>query len=154
MTPVKSIHRILALATLAATAFLSQTMHAQANIHASRVTVPFAFSGGGKTYAPGVYTIKMISGDFLSVSNASDSGFIMVQGNTEVGPSSQGYLLFRKYGHRYFLGEYHPANSLSSANIVQSKSERRTAREFAANKADQGRIRLALLGEGSVSSGR
>ncbi|HVT97575.1 MAG TPA: hypothetical protein VHE33_08705 [Acidobacteriaceae bacterium] len=154
MTPMQSIRRTFALAALATTVLLSQAVHAQVNTYASRVTVPFAFNCGGQTFAPGTYTIKMENRSFLVVSNLAQSGFAMVQGDTETRGNAQGYLMFRKYGDRYFLGEYHPANSLASANVVQTKSERRAAREFASNQADQGRIRLALLDDGVGSPRR
>ena len=156
MTPTKSIHRILALATLAATAFLSQALHAQVNTYPSRVNVPFAFNCGSQHFYPGIYTIRMVNSNVLSVSNLSEAGMVMVQSDPGTSGPAQGYLTFRRYGNRYFLAEYHPANSFTSATIVRSTTERSIAHDFASNQAaDQGRVRLALLENGAgLSSGR
>lgn len=150
MTPKQTIHRIFALATLAATAFLSQALHAQVNVYASSVNVPFAFDYGTQHFTAGTYTVKMLDMNVLSVSNNAETGWAIIQSDTEPGRSSDGYLIFRKYGNRYFLAEYHPANSQTSASVMQSKKERSVARDYASNKADQGRVRLALLQNGEA----
>jgi len=155
MTPKQSIHRILALAALAATAFLSQALHAQLGAHASRVNVPFAFNIGSQHFTPGIYTIGFNDRNFLCVRHREETTMAMVQTGTEAASSSVGYLVFRKYGNRYFLAEYHPAAAEISAELPRSKTERSMARDYAAySVADQGRIRLALLETGSSIASR
>ena len=152
MTPMQSIHRIFATATLAATALLSQALHAQVSPHPSQVNVPFAFNCGDQHFAPGIYMMEMSGSNVLSLSGQSQRGWLVFLSESQAAMSAQGSVVFRKYGNRYFLAEYRPANSPISARIVKSKLERRAARDFAANKEDQGRVRLALLENGSTGS--
>ena len=112
--------------------------------------MPFAFDYGTQHFTAGTYTVKMLDMNVLSVSNNAETGWAIIQSDTEPGRSSDGYLIFRKYGNRYFLAEYHPANSQTSASVMQSKKERSVARDYASNKADQGRVRLALLQNGEA----
>lgn len=155
MTPMKSIHRIFALATLAATAFLSPALHAQI-ADGSRVNVPFAFNCGTQHFAPGTYTVSFLDKNILRVSSYGKTALAMIQADTDARGSGDGYVVFRKYGNRYFLAEYHPADSLTSAVVIKSKTERSVAHDYAAfNQTDTGRVRLALLETGSsLSSGR
>ena len=154
MTTMQSIHRIFAVATLAATALLSRALHAQVSTHTSQVNVPFAFDCGDQHFAPGMYAVTTTDMNMLSVVNRSQSGWAVFVSDSQSGDPSpaNGYLVFRKYGNRYFLAEYHPANSQASARIGKSRAERRAARDYAANKSDEGRVRLALLENGSTGS--
>ena len=148
MTPMKSIHRIFALAALAATASLSPALHAQVN-DAMRVNVPFAFNCGAQHFTAGSYTVRMLNSNVLVVSSYAKTVYAMTESGSEGRGKGDGYLIFRKYGNRYFLGEYHPANSLTAALVFRSKTERSLARDFASNQADQGRVRLALVENGN-----
>jgi hypothetical protein len=155
MTPMQSIHRIFAVATLAATVLLSPALHAQVSTHTSEVNVPFAFNCGSQHFGAGTYRITMTETNFLIVSNQEQSGSLVFESDSQPGGSDAGYLVFRKYGNRYFLGEYHPASGQISARILRSKTERRAERDYAANRADAGHVRLALLENGrAVSSER
>jgi len=151
MTTTQSIHRIFAIATLAATAFLSQAVHAQGYINASRVTVPFAFNLGTQHYEPGTYTVRMVDENFLMVSSRAETGFVMVRSDTKNSGPAGGYVTFRKYGDRYFLAEYHQADSDTAVTVPESRNERRAARDFAMNRMDPGRVRVALLETGDFA---
>ncbi len=147
MTTMQSIRRTLALATLAATAFLSQTMHAQ---NAVRVNVPFAFEVGTQHFAPGTYAVTMLDAHVLSVSIYGKTVMAGVQrGDDATGPSNN-YLIFRKYGNRYFMAGFHPSDSPTMATIPTSATERSFVRELAESQANDAGVKLALLENGNI----
>lgn len=139
---MKSSIRTFALATLVAIASLSA---AHAQTQAARVSVPFAFECGGASFAPGTYTISKVDGEqrITLWNNQTTSMFLA---NNADGPKNAkaGYVAFRKYGNRYFLAEYHPANSAHSLDFSESGKERRVANDYAMNRIEPGRVQLAL----------
>ena len=139
---MKSSISTFALATLVAIASLSQ---AHAQTQASPVSVPFAFECGGISFAPGTHTISKVDGEHRITLWDSKTTKIFLVANAD-GPKNAklGYLAFRKYGNRYFLAEYHPANSTSSMDLVESAKERRVAKDYAMKRAEPGRVQLAL----------
>jgi hypothetical protein len=152
MTTMKSIRHMLAIFTLvAATAFMSQGLHAQTS-YGSRVNIPFAFNCGTAHFAPGTYTVKVISTGVMSISGYAKSGYASFTEDRESRGPSNGYLVFRKYGNQYFLEQYHAALSPAMATLPESDAERNTAREFAANQENQRPTRLALLENGKILS--
>jgi hypothetical protein len=138
---MKSSIRTFALATLAI-ASLSQ---AHAQTHASPVSVPFPFECGGASFAPGTYTISKVDGEFRITLGDNKTTSIFLVSNAD-GPKNtkRGYVAFRKYGNRYFLAEYHSANSAHSMDFLESGKERRVARDYAMNRTEPGRVQLAL----------
>jgi hypothetical protein len=139
---MKSNISTFALATLVAIASLSQ---AHAQTQASRVSVPFAFECDGVTLAPGTYTISKVDGEHRITLWDSKTSRIFLVANAD-GPKNAklGYLAFHKYGNRYFLAEYHAANSTSSMDLPESAKERRLAGDYAMNRTEPGRVQLAL----------
>jgi hypothetical protein len=137
---MKSSIRTLALAALVAIASLSQA-HAQT----PNVNVPFAFDCGSAHFAPGAYTLSISPGrEYLMLQSKTNAGMALI--NVGDGPknTTPGYVMFRKYGNRYFLAGYHPTNSLSTMEVQTSKTERVVAREFALYQPEPGRVQLAL----------
>jgi hypothetical protein len=141
---MQSTLRTIALATLVAIASLAQTLHAQ-SMEASRIDVPFAFDYGTQHFPAGVYTVKMLSPSQLALVSGTGTTFAMIQADCALSVAPAGYVMFRKYGDRYFLDEYRPANSGVTATVYESKTERIVARHYEASKADSGLVRLALL---------
>ena len=138
---MKSSIRTFALATLVAIASLSQ---AHAQTQASRVSVPFAFESGGVSFAPGTYTISKLDGGHITLRDNKTTSMFLV--NNADGPknATPGYVAFRKYGNRYFLAEYHLANSANSMALPVSGKERRVSKDYAMNRTEPGRVQLAL----------
>ncbi|HEV2323284.1 MAG TPA: hypothetical protein VGS10_04935 [Terracidiphilus sp.] len=151
MITMPSIRRILVVAALAATALLSPAMHAQIP-DGMQVKVPFAFNFGAQHFAPGTYSVSMLYDNVLRVSNNAKSGLAAVHSGTNSRGTNANYLIFRKYGDRYFLAEYHPFHSATLVRIPESQTERSVAREFAQNKSGVGGVRLALLENGNIAS--
>ncbi len=139
---MKSSISTFALATVVAIASLTA---AHAQTHASRVSVPFAFECGGVSFAPGTYTLSKLDGEnMITLWDNKTTRIVLI--NAADGPKNAkvGYLAFRKYGNRYFLAEYHPANSKISMDLPESGKERRVAKDYAMNRTEPGRVQLAL----------
>lgn len=138
---MKSSISTFALAAVVAIASLTA---AHAQTQASRVSVPFAFECGGVSFAPGTYTISKEAGEQITLGDSKTTRIFLV--NNADGPKNTklGYLAFRKYGNRYFLAEYHVANSTNSMTLSESGKERRVAKEYALNRTEPGRVQLAL----------
>jgi hypothetical protein len=147
MTPMQSIHRIFALATFAAIASFAPA-HAQDLV--SRVNVPFAFDCGSAHFSPGTYTIaraRLTIGNVLTLWDGKKTSQFLI--GTGDGPRSNsniasGYVLFHKYGNRYFLAEYHPSYWSTSMELPSSSKERIVARDFALYQPEPGRVLLAV----------
>jgi hypothetical protein len=148
---MKTTIRTIALASLVAIASLSQTVIAQTGQPSTKVDVPFAFDYGKQHFAPGVYTVSMeMNRDILTVSNGNRTAWALMQaGHDPTAQQSASYVVFRKYGDRYFLTEFSPANWHIHATISESAAERRAARDFAASHMVPSRVQLADLSNAS-----
>ena len=72
------------------------------------VKIPFEFSAGKTTLQPGVYTIKRMSGNLVTLRNVADNSSVIL--NAPVNLSSTNSeaterLVFNKYGHEYSLAQ-------------------------------------------------
>ena len=148
---MKTTIRSIVIASLVAVASLSQTVIAQTGQPATKVDVPFAFDYGTQHFAPGVYTVAMqMNRDILTVSNGNRTAWALMQaGHDPTAQQSASYVVFRKYGDRYFLTEYSPANWHIHATVTESAAERRAARDFATNHLVPSRVQLAALSNAS-----
>src|ERR687883_376577 len=73
------------------------------------VNIPFEFSAGKTTLKPGVYTVKRMSGNLVTLRNVDDKSSSVIL-NAPVNLSSTDVdaterLVFNKYGERYFLAQ-------------------------------------------------
>jgi hypothetical protein len=72
------------------------------------VNIPFEFSAGKTTLTPGVYTIKRMSGNLVTLRNVDTKASVILNApvnlsSTNVDASER--LVFNKYGDRYFLAQ-------------------------------------------------
>jgi hypothetical protein len=150
---MKTTIRTIALASLVAMASLSQTAIAQTGQPSTKVDVPFAFDYGSQHFAPGVYTVSMRDKNILTLSDGKSSAWAMIQAGYDPTRNKAGYVVFRKYGNRYFLTEFAPASGSLHASVSESSAERRAARDFDANHLTPSRVQLALMSNpGSAQS--
>jgi len=141
---MKSSISTLAFAALVAIASLAQG-HAQTL--ATRVNVPFAFNCGSKHFAPGAYTLRRHdfgSQELLTLWDGKSISQFLINIGDAPRNTAQGYVIFRKYGDRYFLAEYHSANSTETMQVPRSKMERNLARDYAANRPQPERVQVGL----------
>jgi hypothetical protein len=147
---MKTTIRTIALASLVAIASLSQTVIAQTGQPSTKIDVPFAFDYGTQHFVAGVYTVSMRDENILTLSSGNRTAWAMIQaGYDPTAQQSASYVVFRKYGDRYFLTEFSPANWHLHATVSESAAERRAARDFAANHLTPGRVELAALSNAS-----
>ena len=81
-------------------------VHAQAPSKVE-VNIPFEFSAGTKTLQPGVYSIKRLSGNYLTLRSADGKSTVILNAPlnlTSVDDKGE-RLVFRKYGDEYFLSQ-------------------------------------------------
>jgi hypothetical protein len=142
---MKTTIRSIAVASLVAIASLSQTVIAQTLEHSMKVQVPFAFNYGKQHFTAGVYTLSMQNQNVLSLRSGNRSGWAMIETGYDPTQHKSGYVAFRKYGDQYFLTEYSPSSGNLHASVFESASERRAARDYAANHVTPSRVQLAVL---------
>jgi hypothetical protein len=146
---MKTTIRTIALASLVAIAALSQTAVAQIGWLGTRVDVPFAFNCGSQHFAAGVYTLSTERQNLLLLRKGDHTALILIQAGFDPTRNKSGYVAFHKYGEQYFFAEYAPANGSIRASVLESKAERRAARDYAANHHSPSTVQLALLSNDS-----
>lgn len=71
------------------------------------VNIPFEFSAGTKTLQPGVYSIKRLSGNYLTLRRVDGKSSVILNAPlnlTSVDDKGE-RLVFKKYGDEYFLSQ-------------------------------------------------
>ena len=146
---MKTTIRTIVLASLVAIAALSQTAVAQTGVPSTKVDIPFAFDSGTQQFAAGEYSLSMHSQNLLRLRHGNRTSLILIQTGYDPTKIKAGYVEFRKYGDRHFFAGYAPANGSIRVSVLESKAERRVARDFAANHLTPSTLQLALLSDGS-----
>ena len=87
--------------------FAATGVHAQAPSKVE-VDIPFAFSAGNKTLQPGAYSIKRLSGNYLTLRSTDGKSTVVLNAPlnlTSVKTDAVERLVFKKFGEQYFLSE-------------------------------------------------
>lgn len=72
------------------------------------VNIPFEFSAGKTTLKPGVYTIKRMSGNLVTLRNVDNESSVILNAPVNLSSTdveSTERLVFNKNGERYFLAQ-------------------------------------------------
>jgi hypothetical protein len=72
------------------------------------VEIPFEFSAGKTTLKPGIYTIKRLSANFLTLRRNDDKSTVILNAPlslTSNDPNAVERLVFNKYGEQYALAQ-------------------------------------------------
>ena len=72
------------------------------------VNIPFEFSAGKTTLKAGVYTVKRMSGNLITLRNVADKSSVILNAPVNLSSTnidSKERLVFNKSGHRYFLAQ-------------------------------------------------
>ena len=88
-------------------AFAVASVNAQAPSKVE-VNIPFAFSAGKTTLQPGVYTIKRLSGDNMTLRSADGKSNVILNApvtNNSSDPNAVERLVFERYGEDYALAQ-------------------------------------------------
>ena len=116
----KALARTLVLGALAsASAAFAQS-------HTVTATVPFPFEVNGQKLPAGPYRLDQMSAHILNVRSTTNHAAVTVITNEEqrFEPTSRGKLVFRKYGHRYFLSQVWAPGSSIGQSCVKSRAEK------------------------------
>lgn len=143
---MKSSMYKIAVATFVALASLSPAMHAQIPSDSARIDVPFSFDYGTKHFAHGVYTLARTSANVLTLRSGDQAVMALVQTGWTPRGLTDSQVLFRKYGDRYFLAEVLIADG-PDLTVIQSKAEKRAARELARRGSQAETLALVFLPE-------
>jgi hypothetical protein len=94
------------------------------------VDIPFDFHSGSEMMPAGRYDIQELSDHVLIVSqpNQHRSQFLIVNSAATLKPSTQGKLLFHRYGSRYFLYQIWSPNTSTGFQLPKSHAEKETLR--------------------------
>src|SRR5215210_3501507 len=83
------------------------SVHAQAPSRVE-VNIPFEFSAGKTTLKPGIYSIKRMSGNLLSLRNSEDKSAVILNAPLTISsndPEAVERLVFNKDGDQYSLSQ-------------------------------------------------
>jgi hypothetical protein len=72
------------------------------------VNIPFEFSAGTKTLQPGVYSIRRLSGNYLTLRRVDGKSTVILNAPvslTSSDPNAVERLVFNKYGEQYALSQ-------------------------------------------------
>jgi hypothetical protein len=142
---MSKFHASLCAAVLAI-ASLSTTSYAQRTDTLAKVNVPFGFEFGSQHFVAGVYTVRMLSEHLLSINGKSNNGLALVMRDTNLKPSTEGKVIFRRYNDRFYLREVWQPNETEHLQCIKTKDERRAERTvLASNPVHATNVELALL---------
>lgn len=119
------------LTLLVAVAFVTAVAPAKGQSVTLRANVPFEFSVGDKTLAPGEYRVTRNDSVQMTVAGREGSAIrlsIAIESN-EV--QKQAKLVFHRYGENYFLSEVWTAGDKTGRKLLKSKQERRIEEQLA-----------------------
>lgn len=136
--------RTLALATLVAVASLSHTLHAQSIAQPLAIHVPFSFDYGSRHFAAGTCVLNRNSLNTLIVRCNGTAAVAMIKTEYDPTPAKSSFVLFKKYGDRYFLQEIHIANATGHLDVYESDTEKRATREYASRGSQPTELAVAL----------
>src|SRR5215471_19075470 len=96
-----------------------------------RVSVPFGFAVGGKTFAAGDYIMMAGSHQVRIVSQADGKTLAMTLANDVSGHSAgaNGRIVFRCYGERCYLSEVWSPVEQNGRQVLPSRAEVHSSRE-------------------------
>jgi hypothetical protein len=99
------------------------SVHAQAPSRVE-VNIPFEFSAGKATLKPGVYSIKRLSGNLLSLRNTEDKSTVILNAPLTISssdPKAEERLVFNKDGDRFVLSQVWLTADTGRQLFVESK---------------------------------
>ena len=88
------------------------------------VNIPFEFSAGKATLKPGVYSIKRMSGNLLSLRNTEDKSTVILNAPLTISShdaNAEERLVFNKYEDRYVLSQVWLTADTGRQLFVQAK---------------------------------
>jgi len=107
---------------------VNQPAKAQSLGYGLRVTIPFDFKVGDKTFAAGRYTVNRLQQDDSVIKISSWQGKANALRTTipvTINKTrNRGILVFNRYGDQYYLAQVWPAGASTGRALIVSRSER------------------------------
>jgi hypothetical protein len=114
-------------------------MHAQSAFpDVAQANVPFTFQIDSARFDAGKYMISTLHTGLLQVRGNSGSGFLMSREEIGNKPSTKSFLIFHKYGDKYFLAEIHTKGSANYIECLKTNAEARARKTYLALNPTQG----------------
>jgi len=91
------------------------------------VNIPFEFSAGTKAMQPGVYSIKRLSGNYLTLRRVDGKSTVILNAPvslTSSDPNAVERLVFNKYGDEYALAQIWLTVDTGRELMVRKKAEK------------------------------
>jgi hypothetical protein len=134
---------ILAGALMVGSLATTQSALAQSETALAEVTIPFSFQTPTQTLPAGKYRIDRESDHLIRLEGPSNSGgFVVTYDTTKVNAPQHGYLLFDRYGDKYYLRQIWTAGNNAGMECPKSRAEKES--QIAQNKQAPSTIELAL----------
>jgi hypothetical protein len=108
----------------------------------AEVNIPFAFQTPLQTLPAGKYQIDRESGVLVLLKGSDKSGFVEMHGATKSRAADHGYLVFDRYGDKYFLRQIWTAGNSDGLECSKSRAEKESLQ--ARNKQAPTSIELAF----------
>jgi hypothetical protein len=124
---------------------------ARADTVALKGRIPFAFTAGSKTLAPGTYLVQRsdVSPGIILVRGAREGAFLIGQSASPNRADARPRLVFRRYGSRYFLREIWFAGT-SGRLVPETKADREEAANLAKKPASLAALASTVIVEATV----
>ena len=147
---IKKMTMLLLIATLT---LVSAAVSANGQSSRNQIAnIPFEFTVGSHTLPSGTYSVSEMSsgGEAVRIRSKSSSLSVIRLSNSIVkaNPTSQGKLVFHRYGNSYFLAEVWTAGYSTGRALRESSAEESVRSELAANPKSRNlgyeRVEIAL----------
>jgi hypothetical protein len=111
----------LTIGSLAST----QSASAQSTKTVAKVNIPFAFQTSMQTLPAGMYRIDRESGSLIRLQGpGAAGGFVEMHGAIRSSAADHGYLVFDRYGDKYFLHQIWTQGSHDGLECSKSRAEK------------------------------
>jgi hypothetical protein len=128
----------LTIGSLAST----QPASAQSGTPLAEANIPFAFQTPMQTLPAGKYRIDRESGHLILLKGPAQAGFVEMHNARKSNAANHGYLVFDRYGDKYFLRQIWTAGDTDGLECPKSRAEKESLQ--AKNKQAPGSIELAF----------
>jgi hypothetical protein len=102
----------------------TQSASAQTIKTVAEVDIPFAFRTPLQSLPAGKYQIDRESSQLILLKGHDKAGFVVVHGATRSRDTDHGYLVFDRYGDKYFLHQVWMAGSRDGLECPKSRAEK------------------------------
>jgi hypothetical protein len=116
---------LIACALIIGSLASTQSASAQSSKTVAEVNIPFAFQTPLQTLPAGMYRIDRESGTLIRLQGpGTAAGFVEMHGAIKARAADHGYLVFDRYGNKYFLHQIWTEGSHDGLECSKSRAEK------------------------------